>query len=39
MTPNNRDDSGDFGIWPTIAGFAVALLIFWLMFSLATGFA
>jgi hypothetical protein len=39
MTPDTQDDSRAFGIWPTIVGLAIAVLIFTIMFSLATGFA
>ena len=39
MVPNTRNDSADFGIWPTLVGWAIAIFIFTLMFSLATGFA
>lgn len=38
MDEERIDDSGRFGIWPTVAGFAFAALIVWLMFHLATGF-
>jgi len=39
MTPDNRTDSADYGPWPSIVGFTLAILIFTLMFTLATGFA
>lgn len=39
MTPDTQDDSKEFGLWPTIAGFAFAAMIFSVMFALATGFA
>lgn len=39
MTPNTQDDSREYGLWPTIVGFALAAAIFSIMFALATGFA
>jgi hypothetical protein len=39
MTPNTKDDSKEFGLWPTVVGYAVAAGIFTIMFALATGFA
>lgn len=39
MTPDTKDDSRAFGLWPTIVGAAVGLAIIGLMFALATGFA
>lgn len=39
MAPDTQDDSRAYGLWPTIAGFAFAAGIFWIMFALATGFA
>lgn len=39
MAPDTEDDSKAFGLWPTIAGFAFAAVIFSIMFALATGFA
>lgn len=39
MSPDTQDDSDTFGIWPTVAGFALAAVIFATMFALATGFA
>jgi len=39
MTPDTKDDSAVYGIWPTVAGYALAVVMFVLMFALATGFA
>lgn len=39
MTPNTKDDSAAYGIWPTVVGYALATAMFVLMFALATGFA
>ena len=39
MTPDTKDDSAAYGIWPTVIGLAIALFIVVVMFSLATGFA
>lgn len=39
MTPDTKDDSAVYGIWPTVAGYALAVAMFVLMFALATGFA
>ena len=33
-----RDDSGMFGIWPSLAGLGFGIVIIGLMFALATGF-
>lgn len=33
-----RDDSGRFGVWPSLAGLGFGVLIMILMFTLATGF-
>ena len=38
MVPDNKDDSMEFGLWPTIVGFTLATVIFLTMFALATGF-
>lgn len=38
MDQERIDDSKKFGIWPTLAGLALAACITWLMFHLATGF-
>jgi len=38
MEPDTDDDSARYGIWPTVAGFALGLVIMALMFGLATGF-
>ena len=38
MVPDNKDDSMEFGLWPTIVGFTIATVIFLAMFVLATGF-
>ena len=37
MEHDNDDDSGYYGIWPSIAGFAFGLLIMAVMFGVATG--
>jgi hypothetical protein len=38
MVPDNKDDSMEFGLWPTIVGLTLATVIFLTMFALATGF-
>ncbi len=37
MEPDTSDDSKHFGIWPAVIGFALAALIIYSMFKLATG--
>ena len=37
MTPDNTDDSAHYGIWPVLAGIALAAALIGLMFFLATG--
>jgi len=38
MTPDDPDDdSGHYGIWPTIVGFAFGLGVVAFMFGMATG--
>ena len=37
MQPEVSDDSGRYGLWPTLVGFAAAAAIIALMFALATG--
>jgi|GEM_PF-3565218 len=39
MTPDTKDDSGEFGILPTVVGFAIAAFLIYVLFSMATGFA
>jgi uncharacterized membrane protein YjjP (DUF1212 family) len=39
MAPDTEDDSTAYGLWPTIAGYAFAAMIFAVMFGVATGFA
>lgn len=39
MSPDTKDDSTAYGIWPTVVGYALAVAIFATMFALATGFA
>ena len=39
MTPETKDDSNEFGLWPSVVGFAFGTAIFVAMFLLATGFA
>ena len=38
MDEQRIDDSQAYGIWPALFGVALAALITWLMFHLATGF-
>ena len=38
MDDRRIDDSKAYGIWPALCGLALAALITWLMFHLATGF-
>ena len=38
MEPETTEDSADFGLWPTLAGFTCAVALVWMMFHLATGF-
>jgi len=38
MDQERVDDSKRFGVWPALVGLALAALIIWLMFRLATGF-
>lgn len=33
----DREAAAEYGPWPWIAGFAIAALIMWVMFTLATG--
>jgi hypothetical protein len=37
MTPDTEDDSGRYGIWPSVAGFLFGFAVVALMFGLATG--
>jgi ABC-type lipoprotein release transport system permease subunit len=39
MVPNTKDDSAEFGIWPSLVGIAFGVMIFVMMFLMATGFA
>jgi hypothetical protein len=39
MVPNTKDDSAEFGIWPSIVGIVFGVIVFVAMFLMATGFA
>ena len=39
MTPDTKDDSAEYGIAPTVVGFAIAAILIFILFSMATGFA
>lgn len=38
MSPDQRDDSQDFGVWPALFGLGAAALVIWAMFELSLGF-
>lgn len=37
MEPETSDDSGRYGVWPSLVGYLAAAAIIALMFGLATG--